>query len=76
MDFKQILENKPLLYGIIGVIVVVISIIIMVVIINAGNGATSAEKAKLVSEKPIQEDLTLLTTDNIGKAIEIQLQEH
>lgn len=72
MDFKQILENKPLLYGIIGVIVVVISIIIMVVIINAGNGATSAEKAKLVSEKPIQEDLTLLTTDNIGKAIEIQ----
>ncbi len=72
MDFKQILENKPLLYGIIGAIVVVLAIVVMVVIISAGNGATSAEKAKLVSEKPIQEDLTLLTTDNIGKAIEIQ----
>ena len=71
MDFKQILQNKPLLYGIIGVVVVVIAIGIMAVVMTAGN-SSSAEKAKLVGEKPIQEDLVLLTTDNLGKAIEIQ----
>ena len=71
MDFKQILQNKPLLYGIIGVVVLVLAIGIMAVVMTAG-GKSSAEKAKLVEEKPIQEDLTLLTTDNLGKAIEIQ----
>jgi len=71
MDFKQILQNKPLLYGIIGVVVVVIAIGIMAVVMTAGN-SSNAEKAKLVGEKPIQEDLVLLTTDNLGKAIEIQ----
>ena len=71
MDFKQILNNKPLLFGIIGVIVVVLAIGIMVIVMSIG-GKSSAEKAKLVDEKPIQEDLILLTTDNLGKAIEIQ----
>ena len=71
MDFKQILQNKPLLYGIIGVVVLVLAIGIMAVVMTAG-GNSSAEKAKLVDEKPIKEDLILLTTDNLGKAIEIQ----
>lgn len=71
MDFKKILENKPLLYGIIAGIVVILALGIMSAIMIAGNKANSSE-AKLVSEKPIQEDMTLLTTDNIGKAIEIQ----
>lgn len=71
MDLKQILNNKPLLFGIIGVIIVVLAVGIMVVVMSA-DGKSSAEKAKLVGEKPIQEDLVLLTTDNLGKAIEIQ----
>lgn len=71
MDFKKILENKPLLYGIIAGVVVILALGIMSAIMIAGNKANSSD-AKLVSEKPIQEDMTLLTTDNIGKAIEIQ----
>lgn len=71
MDLKQILNNKPLLFGIIGVIIVVLAVGIMVVVMSA-DGKSSSEKAKLVGEKPIQEDLVLLTTDNLGKAIEIQ----
>ncbi len=71
MDFKQILQNKTALYGIIVVVVLVIAIGVMAVVISAGNGA-SADKAKVIGEKPIQEDLVLLTTDNLGKAIEIQ----
>ncbi len=71
MDFKQLLENKVVLYSIIGVVVLVLTIGIMAVVMSAG-GKSEAEKAKLVDEKPINEDLVLLTTDNLGKAIEIQ----
>lgn len=71
MDLKKILENKPLLYGIIVAVVVILALGIMSAIMIAGNKANSNE-AKMVSEKPIQEDMVLLTTDNIGKAIEIQ----
>lgn len=71
MDLKKILENKPLLYGIIAAVVVILALGIMSTIMIAGNKANSNE-AKMVSEKPIQEDMVLLTTDNIGKAIEIQ----
>lgn len=71
MDLKKILENKPLLYGIIAAVVVILALGIMSAIMIAGNKANSNE-AKIVSEKPIQEDMVLLTTDNIGKAIEIQ----
>lgn len=71
MDFKQLLQNKTVLYGIIGVVVVVLAIGVMAVVMSAG-GKSETEKAKLVDEKPIKEDLVLLTTDNLGKAIEIQ----
>ena len=71
MDFKKILENKPLFYGIIGGAVLIVAIILMIIIISVSSGS-SDDKQKLISEKPIQEDLVLLTTDNLGKAIEIQ----
>ncbi len=71
MDLKQLLQNKMVLYGIIGAVVLVLAIAIMAVVMTAG-GKSNAEKAKLVDEKPIKEDLVLLTTDNLGKAIEIQ----
>ena len=71
MDFKQLLQNKAVLYGIIGVVILVLAIGIMAVVMSAGNGA-GGDKAKVIGEKPIQEDLVLLTTDNLGKAIEIQ----
>ena len=71
MDFKQILENKPLFYGIIAGLVIVLAIAVTLMIVSVGNSA-NADKQKLVDEKPIQEDMVLLTTDNLGKAIEIQ----
>ena len=71
MDYKQILENKPLFYGIIGAVVLILALTFTIVIVSMGNSANDS-KHKLVDEKPIQEDLVLLTTDNLGKAIEIQ----
>ncbi len=69
MDFQKLLQNKPLLYGIIGGIVLLLALFITIGIVNSSkSGATG----KVVSEKVIKEPLDLLTTDNLGKAIEIQ----
>lgn len=69
MDFKQILENKPLLYTIIGAIVVVLALSITIGVVSASKNPAGGGAAK---EKIIKEELVLLTTDNLGKAIEIQ----
>lgn len=69
MDFSKLLENKPLLYGIIGVVVLVLALSITMGIISSGKNSSGAEEVK---EKVIKEELDLLTTDNLGKAIEIQ----
>ena len=70
MDFNKILANKPLLYGIIGGIAIILAIFLMFGIMAASN--KNAGGAQPVQEKVIKEDLDLLTTDNLGKAIEIQ----
>ena len=69
MDFKKLLENKPLLYGIIAVVVIVVAMSITVGVVTSSNGASGKG---VVKEKIINEELDLLTTDNLGKAIEIQ----
>lgn len=69
MDFKQILENKPLLYGIIGIIVFVLAITISIGVVSSSKSHNSKSTA---NERVIKEPLDLLTTDNLGKAIEIQ----
>lgn len=71
MDFQKILENKPLLYGIIGGVVLFFALILVISITGSSNN-NSKGAARVVSEKVIKEPLDLLTTDNLGKAIEIQ----
>ncbi|MBP3925417.1 hypothetical protein J6E39_09305 [bacterium] len=70
MDFQKLLENKPLLYGIIGGIVVVLALFLTIGIVASNN--KGGDKATSVSEEPLKEDVDLLTTDNLGKALEIQ----
>ncbi len=67
MDFQKILENKPLLYGIIGGVVVVIALILLIAIM-AGSGSNN----QVQGGEPLKADVDLLTTDNLGKALEIQ----
>ena len=70
MDFNKLLENKALLFGSLGAVVIVIAIIVSISIaVNSGGGSGAA---KPVSEKVIKEPLDLLTTENLGKALEIQ----
>ena len=70
MDFNKILENKVLLASIIGGVV-----LLLLVFIICGTIASSskADKAQIdVSNEPLKEDVDLLSTDNMGKALEIQ----
>ena len=70
MDFKQLLENKVLLASIIGGV-----ILLLVVFIICGTiSATSKSNGEQVdvSNIPLKNPVDLLTTDNLGKALEIQ----
>lgn len=69
MDFKEILENKPLLYGIIGGVVLFLALIVTISIIGASKKSANGTE---ITGQPLQADVDLLTTDNAGKAIEIQ----
>lgn len=68
MDFSKLLENKPLLYGIIGAIVLVLFLSITIGVVSSSHKNSAEGKI----EKPLKENVDLLTTDNLGKAIEIQ----
>jgi len=70
MDFNKLLENKVLLASIIVGVV-----LLLVVFIVCGTVAAShkADGSKVeVSNVPLQNNVDLLTTDNMGKALEIQ----
>mgnify|MGYP001043282348 FL=1 len=69
MDFQKILENKPLLYGIIGAIVLILALFVTIGIVGSSNKSSNGTD---VTGEPLKADVDLLTTDNAGKAIEIQ----
>ena len=73
MDFNKILENKPLVFGIIGGAVAVALLLSVVALFKPTAAPTpSGGKVSYEANKVIKEELELLTTDNIGKAIELQ----
>lgn len=73
MDFKKLMENKPVFYGIIAgaVLIIVVLMISVIVFVSSpkkgSDGAVDAPKSKV-----IKEDITIMQTDKIGLAIEIQ----
>ncbi len=75
-DLKKIIENKPLLYTIVAaiVVVVVMFVIMMSVMVNVGSAGTQGQDKQIKqAEKVIKNDpVTLFTTENSGKALEVQ----
>lgn len=69
MDFKALLNNKNFLIGVLAVGVIVFALILSVAVVSSVKGSSGAQ---VVKEKVIKVPLDLLTTDNLGKAIEIQ----
>jgi len=68
-QFKQLLQNKTILMGI---IVTVILAIIFITILGSINANKSKGEPDPADNIKIQDDVELLTTDNLGKALEIQ----
>ena len=71
MDLNKLMENKIALGMIIGGIVLVLFVAILTVAISKG-GDKKDSNAVDVSDEPLKEDVELLSTDNLGKALEIQ----
>lgn len=75
-DLKQLTENKPLLYTIIAaiVVVVVMAVIMISVMVSVGSNNNQGQDNKIKqAEKVIKNDpVTLFTTENTGKALEVQ----
>ncbi len=67
MNPKALLQNRAVLFGIIGVVVLIIALVIFMAV--AGGGS----KGNAVKEEPIEKDpFTLITTSNPGQAMEVQ----
>ena len=66
MDFKKLLENKVILYSIIGGVVVVFALILTLALVS------STKSKDAPKEKVIKESLDLFTTENVGKVLEVQ----
>lgn len=69
MDFQKILENKPLLYGVIGAVVLILALFVTIGIVSSSSKPSNGTE---ITGEPLKADVDLLTTDNAGKAIEIQ----
>ena len=73
MDFQKLMENKPVFYGIIAGITAIVLILIIVVTVSVARPANkNGQTVNAPAPKVIQEDISLLTTDKIGLAIEVQ----
>lgn len=69
MNFQQLIKDKRVQIGLIAGLVVLIMLLGVAFSVTKKDPKT-AESIK--REKPLKEDIMLLSTDNIGKAIEIQ----
>ena len=74
-DLKKIIENKPLLYTISAcAAAVIVMFVMMVVMFSFSSRGNVAQDGKIkAAEQVIKNDpVTLFTTDNSGKALEVQ----
>ncbi len=69
MDFTKITENKPLFYGLIaGVALIIVLVIVGSIVASSGGDKKPAD----VGAEPLSANVDLLTTDSMGKALEVQ----
>lgn len=70
MNIKELLQNKTILYSVIGG-VALLFLVIIIIAVSAGNKSSSSIPGEPVA-KVQKESFTIITTDNPGKALEIQ----
>ncbi len=73
MDFHKLMENKPVFYGVIaGAVAIVLILIIAVCAVAFGSSGKSADGVAVQKSPIISENVTLISTDKPGVAIEVQ----
>lgn len=70
MNIKELLQNKTVLYSVIGAAAGLLIIIILIISFSV-SGESSSQTGKVI-DKIQKESFEIVTTDNAGKAIEIQ----
>ena len=68
MNFQELLKDKKKMMIAGGILAIVLALFLMIGIIAISKGGSSGG----TSAEPLKEDVELLSTDNLGKAIEIQ----
>lgn len=68
MNIKELLQDKKILYSVIGGASLLLLIIIIFAFVAVGNNSNTAKPVEVTQT----EDFDIVTTDNAGKAIEIQ----
>ena len=69
MDFQKLLQNKNLWIGIVSVVAIVVVIIVALTFLHPGNGNPNVDPN---DNKKIEGKVELVTSDNLGKIIEIE----
>ena len=72
MDFKKLMENKPVFYGIIAGAALLVIIVIIAIALAVSGGSKGEGGAVIEKPVPIKENVTLVSTDKPGVAIEVQ----
>lgn len=73
MDFHKLMENKPVFYGVIaGAVAIVLILIIAVCAVTFGSSGKSTNGVAIQKSPVISENVTLISTDKPGVAIEVQ----
>ena len=67
-QIQKLMENKQLFFGLLGVIAVAL---VLIIVLTVG-GVNKNKSGAVETGVKLKENFNLLTTDNIGKAIEIQ----
>lgn len=69
MDLNKLLQNKAVVFGVIGGLVLLVAILLMMVL-TKGNGGTQGEQIK--AEPKIHETFKIITVEDPGRALEIE----
>lgn len=71
-QIQELLENRRLLAMIAGGVGLVLLVIIIIMVMMGNNSGGGAKTGKITTKPLMENQLVLATTDNIGRAIEIQ----
>jgi len=73
MDFQKLLQNKNILYGAIAALVIVFIVVVVLAVTKPANNNTEGNNHfSKEDNKPIKGSVELVTSDNLGKIIEIE----